>query len=120
MEIYQTNKSEDIINDETLNRAINLIDNYFDNLTQEKFLQDYDSIISTLLTITSEEFEQVKVNTILNILTVIIVNIDPLINEMSKVQVLYSILDNLNKKAGSYLECIFNIIFKLKISDYKN
>ena len=54
MDLYQTNKNEKEVDVKVLNNAIDMIDIYFDDMTQEKFLVDFDNIISTLINISNQ------------------------------------------------------------------
>lgn len=84
----------------TATYSIKIIDTYFENIDREKFLQDYDNIISLLISITNAEFNEENINTLFKILSLIIENIDPLLADYARVNNLYIILDNLNIKAG--------------------
>jgi len=104
MDIYQTNKNSNDMDPAMLNNAIDMVDNLFgDDLTQEMFLQKYESIVSTIITISNQNLDNDKINKIYKILKLIVKNVDPLLGDSSKVDLLYKILDNLNKKAGNFL-----------------
>jgi len=104
MDIYQTNKNSNEMDPAMLNNAIDMVDNLFnDDLTQEMFLQKYESIVSTIITISNQNLDNDKINKIYKILKLIVKNVDPILGDSSKVDLLYKILDNLNKKAGNFL-----------------
>jgi len=67
------------------------------------FLQKYESIVSTIITISNQNLDNDKINKIYKILKLIVKNVDPILGDSSKVDLLYKILDNLNKKAGNFL-----------------
>lgn len=81
--------------------AINLIDEYFKNFNNEKYLLDFDNIISLLLNITNNNFtDENSLKRLFNILDLIIENIDPLLSDLNRLNHLYIILDNIYKKAS--------------------
>jgi len=104
MDIYQTNKNSNEMDPAMLNNAINMVDNLFnDDFTQEMFLEKYESIVSTIITISNQNLDNDKINKIYKILKLIMKHVDPLLADSSKIEHLYKILDNLNKKAGNFL-----------------
>ena len=110
-DLYKTNKNENDKPDlEESTKAVDMIDVYFDNIDQEKFIIEYDIIISTLIVIT-QNFDDKKIDTIYKILYIIVKFIDPLLNYLTKLHYLYSILDNMNKICGNLLKSnIINIL----------
>ena len=104
-DLYKTNKNENYNPDsEEMNKALDMIDVYFQTIDQEKFITEYDIIISTLIGVSSQNFDYDKIYTIYKILNLIVKYIDPLLNDLVKLQYLYSILDNINNKFGSLLK----------------
>jgi hypothetical protein len=112
MEIYQTNKKEDEVDPATINKAVDMVETYFDDLSEAKFLENYESIVSTIITISKHELTSEKINKIYKILNLIIMKIDALLSDLSKIDYLYKILDSLNKNAGEQLE---SICFQIKL-----
>ena len=103
-DLYKTNKNENDKQElEEINKAVDIIDIYFNSIDQDKFNTEYDIIISTLIAITTN-FDDKKIDTINKILNLIIKFIDPLLNNLVKLQYLYSVLDNMNNKFGTLLE----------------
>ena len=71
-----------------------MIDVFFENVDQDKFINEYDNIISTLIEVSSQNFDDEKINTIYKILDIIVKFIDPLLDNLSKLQNLYSIFSS--------------------------
>ena len=86
---------------------INLL---FESINQEQFLKEYDIIISTLIIVSNNDFDNDKIDTINKLLNIIVKFIDPLLNSLPKIQNLYSILDNINKKTAKIRESNFKIM----------
>jgi len=125
MEIYQTNVNIfNSINKQILEISINMLDNYFENLNSEDFYDNYEKIISTIITITNEKLDNKNIDKLLKILNIIMKYVDSLLNDLNKIEYLFRILDNLNRIAGDQLKSIifssvflsssFKIIFFLK------
>jgi len=115
MEIYQSNiNSDEVVSDRILDNSINMLDNYFDELKLENFLIDYEKIITTLITLSNQKLTNENITKLFKILNFIMKFIDPLLNDLSKVEYLFKILDNMNKKAGDQLQSIIivKIFFK--------
>ena len=117
-EIYKTNKNKDYVELAAMDKAVDMIDVYFDSIDQKKFITEYDIIISTLIEVSSQEFSDEKIAIIYKILNLIVKFIDPLLNYLPKLQSLYSILDNINKKCGELLKSNLLILnnFRLRRS----
>lgn len=114
IELYQTNKVNEDVNSTELNNKVDMINLLFENVNQEKFLKEYDVIISTLVNVSSKDFDNDKIDIINNILIVIVKFINPLLNNLPKIQNLYTIIDNINKKTGNISKGIF-IVNNLKL-----
>ena len=110
--LHETNKNEnDKTDSKEINKAVDMIDIYFVSIDQDKFNTEYDIIISTLIAIT-KNFDDEKIDIINKILKSIIKFIDPLLDDLIKLQYLYTILDNMNNKFGTQLESkIFNYFY---------
>ena len=89
------------------NQAINMMDTYFDSVTGEKFLQDYENIITNLLKISNSKLDKENLKLILKILNSIIKNIDPILSDLDKLNNLYHVLDNIQIKCSDLMSKIF-------------
>ena len=108
--LYETNKISEDVNLNQLNKKVDMINLLFESINQEHFLKEYDIIISTLIIVSNNDFDNDKIDTINKLLNIIVKFIDPLLNSLPKIQNLYSILDNINKKTAKILESNFKIM----------
>ena len=106
MEIYQSNKKEDEIDPLMINKAVDMVETYFDDLSEPKFLENYEIIVSTIITISKNELTSEKINKIYKILNLIMMKIDKILSDLTKIEYLYTISDILNKNAEEYLKSI--------------
>jgi len=103
IEVYQTNVKEDGVSDKVVGNSINILNNYFDNLSLNDFLNNYEKLISTIITVSNQTLTNDNITKLFEILNLIIKYIDPLLNDITKFEYLFSILDKLNKKVGDKL-----------------
>jgi len=104
IEIYISNKNDNEFDAGLLNHSLDLINNYFDKITSEKFVENFDNFISTLITISNSNIDQQKINKTCEILDLIMKYYDPIYFDDNQLNSLYTIYDNMNKKFGDYLK----------------
>lgn len=112
LEVYGSNKdalSNDSYteNAELNNKALDMMDSYL-NIPPEKIKQDLENIISKILDISNKPFDLDKLLIVNKSIKVIVDNIEPLLQYIDKMQIVYRVLDNIFKKASSIEELIKN------------
>ena len=99
IDVYDTNKiSKQIENEEDdTNSKIEVLNSFFNIISKEKFLSEYNNIVSLIIKITKLDLNTKLINKILNLLEIIIDNIE-FIEDLQKIDSLYLIIDNINTK----------------------
>jgi len=111
LEIYKTNVNTEIMSDKIFENSMNMLEDYFENLTLDNFIIDYEKIISFIITFSNHKLTNENITKLFKILNLIMKYIDPLLNDLTKVEYLFKILDNLNKKAGDQIQSILSFYY---------
>jgi len=108
LDIYNSGvnlNSETLINNSESKKEIedsfNLINLYYKeismNFDPNKFLENFDKVISFILNFSNKNLEDIDFQNIFELLDIIVNNIDSLLDDLKKMQILYSIMDNFSK-----------------------
>ena len=108
-EIIKTNYKNNFIDRSSSDNTINILSNSINNIDQDYLILNYNNLISILIDIT-QNFSEEKISELYDILKKIVNNIDSLLNDLSKIEKLNKVFDNLNTKLGSILGKLYNFI----------
>lgn len=122
MDFYNSNNNEDKENKGNENTEINnrldilntYIDKINDNFNSEKFLQNYDKIVSFLLELSNKNLKDINFRNLYDVLDLMIKNCDPFLDDLNKINFLYRILDNFSMNIQIKIVNIKGIYIKLK------
>jgi len=126
MDIFTSyvNEKKDIKVDEKkeIAASINILDTYYEELSYKfepnKFFENFDKIVSFLVELSNKNLKEIKLEILSKTINLIISNIDPFIDDLNKMSVLYKIIDKLSEnikiKIGE-ISGIFIYKFKTKL-----
>jgi len=104
-DIYTLNKDENTKNQDDEKKEIdyrlNILNTYYEEISfkfdHEKFFENIEKVLSFLLEFSYKNLKNIDLGKLFDILDLIINNIDPLLDEMNKINILYEILDNFSE-----------------------
>jgi len=119
MEIYTSsaNKNKENQVDEKLeiNIRLDILNSFFEdisvNFDSDKFLYNFDKVISFLLGLSNKNLKDINFKNLYDLLDIIVNNIDPFLDDMNKISLLYKILNNFSENIKNKNAQILGIYF---------
>lgn len=115
---YKTNQIIQEVEKNQISQRLDILDSYYKEILikfdPEKFVQDYDKLVSFLMELSSKNLKDINLQNLLDVLNFVINNSETFLDDLNKISFLYKIIDNFSENIKIQIRGRSGNIIKIK------